>query len=418
MSDLGQRAAQAVDGQALWQDLQALALVGARPDGGVDRPAFSRRGGQARLLVAGWAQQAGLQASVDPIGNLFLRLPGRDPQAAPVLCGSHLDSQPTGGRFDGAFGVLAGLEALRAIRQAGLTPHRPLEAVAWSNEEGARFQPGCMGSAVFTGQANLEDYLPLQDAAGERVERALAAMLRQLDEIPRRATGGPVAAYVEAHIEQGPVLEAAGLPIGVVTGIQGHWNFRVTVRGQAAHAGTAPLRARRDALKAAASMVLALEQHFADAQDIVRFTVGRFEVQPGAPNTVPERVLFSIDFRHPRQSELARLGSGVEAVCRAQARGCQVQIRTTSRRAPTAFDPEVIREIQALATRLGQPWQPIHSGASHDAELLAERCPSGMIFVPCADGISHNPAERAEPEHLAAGTRLLAAWLAERGQAR
>ncbi len=405
-------AAGRVDRDRLWQRLMEIARFGATGRGGVNRQAFSAEDAAARRQMADWAASLGLHCLTDRIGNLYLRRPGRDPEAAPVMTGSHLDSQPTGGKFDGAYGVIAGLEALQAIAQAGLETARPIELVAWSNEEGSRFQPGCMGSGVFAGEMALADLLPLVDAEGISVEAALAGLFEATPGLPARPAAAP-AAYIEAHIEQGPILEREGRTIGVVGGVQGMRWLTVEVTGEAAHAGTTPRAARRDALKAATRMVVALEAAFAEAdpEDILRFTVGRFEVEPNSPNTVPARVFFTIDFRHPEAAAIEDLCGRIEGICRAQAQGCPVTVTTISGLPPCVFDPAVVATVRGAAERLALSHRDIMSGAGHDAMNLARLCPTGMIFVPCEAGVSHNEAENATPDDLAAGTRVLAASL-------
>ena len=410
-------AAAAVDEARLWNRLMTMAEIGATPRGGVNRPALSPDDARARRLLADWAAELGFSVAIDEVANLYVRRPGSDPAAAPVMTGSHLDSQPTGGKFDGPYGVLAGFEVLEAVARAGIETRRPLEVVAWTNEEGSRYQPSCMGSRLFSGAQPLAEMLPARDRDGVTVEQALAETLAALPDIPRIAAGGPAATYVEPHIEQGPILEQAGTTVGIVTGIQGARYFGVEVTGEEAHAGTTPLRRRKDALKAAVAMVTALEALFHDETDTVRFTVGRFEIQPGSPNTVPGQVYFSVDVRHPEEATIARLTDQVEDVCRANARGCAVRVFETSRRAPSVFDPGVIDALRDQAAALGLSHMDIASGAGHDANYLTRVCPTGMIFVPCKGGVSHNETESATPADLAAGTRLLAAFMAEQANA-
>jgi N-carbamoyl-L-amino-acid hydrolase len=390
-----------------------LATAGATPAGGVNRQAFSAADVQARQMLVEWGRELGLQPYGDEIGNLYLRCEGREQGAEPVLAGSHLDSQPKGGKFDGAYGVVAALMAVDAIRCAGVTTRRPLEVVAWSNEEGSRFQPGTMGSGVFTGVLQLNELLAITDSAGVTLESALQATLRDSPAGELRSTGFPIAAYVEAHIEQGPVLERAGLPVGVVSGTQGLRWFHVEVAGEAAHAGTTPMRVRRDALKAAAALVTELDGLLADEQDTVRYTVGRFEVEPNAPSTVPDRVLFTIDLRHRDSAVLERLTGHIERLCGGPYRHCEVTLTRTEDVLPTPFDKQVIDIIARACESLGLANQVLLSGAGHDAMLLARVCPTGMIFVPCKDGVSHNETEAAAPEDLAAGARVLTQTLLE-----
>ncbi|MDP6706290.1 MAG: M20 family metallo-hydrolase [Alphaproteobacteria bacterium] len=405
--------ADAIDEARLWQRLMRMAEIGATANGGVDRPALSACDNESRRLMLAWAAELGLEASIDEMANLYLRRPGTDPSAAPVLTGSHLDSQPTGGKFDGAYGVIAAFEALEAIERAGLETRRAIEVVSWTNEEGSRFQPGCLGSAVFAGKLRLEDLDDIRDAAGTSATTALAETLAGLGDLDRRAGGFPVAAYLEVHIEQGPRLEAAGDTIGVVTGIQGSRRFGVEVRGVEAHAGTEPMASRKDALKTACRIVGALEEVTADPADRVRFTVGRFEVFPGSPNTVPGRVFFTLDLRHPEQAVIDRLTTEIETAVAANTGVCEASLVVRASAAPVHFDAGLQAMIGQQADALGLGQMALPSFAGHDAGPLSAVCPAGLIFVPCAGGVSHNEAESATPEDLAAGTRVLANCLVE-----
>jgi N-carbamoyl-L-amino-acid hydrolase len=308
-------AAGAIDRERLWRRHMAMAEIGGIAGGGVDRPALSQEDIRARALLLEWAGARGYEPAVDPIANLFVRRPGRDRSAAPVVVGSHMDSQPTGGRFDGIFGVLAALEALEALDDAGIASRHPIDLVAWTNEEGGRFAPGAMGSAVFAGAIDMQTCLALTDATGIAFADALQATLAATPDLARRPFGFPIAAYLEPHIEQGPQLEATGNQIGVVTGIQGARWYVVEVSGEPGHAGTAPLRGRKDALQAAVRMIAGLGQLMHDPDDKLRFTVGRLQVEPNSPIVVPARVTFSIDFRHPEARVLAERGELIEAVC-------------------------------------------------------------------------------------------------------
>lgn len=385
----------------------ALARFGARPDGGVDRQALSPAEIEARAEIVAWGRALGLEPYTDAAANLFLRLPGREPDLPPVLAGSHIDSQPTGGRFDGTYGVLAALEAVEAIRAAGIAPRRPIEVVAWTNEEGCRFSPGMTGSELFTGVKTLAEVADLRDAGGVTLGDALAAVLAADRDVPRRALGRPVAAYLEPHIEQGPVLEREGVPVGIVTGIQGTRRYRVRVLGEAAHAGTAERHERRDALMAAVRMVAAIDRAAADPAD-VKLTVGLFQVTPNAPSVVPSEVLFSIDLRHPEDAVVDRLDAGIRRIVESERGPCGVELRQIQHDRSVVFSGEIAGEIAFAAGELAIPARELASAAGHDARHLASVCPTGMIFVPCRGGISHNPAEWAEPADLAAGARVLA----------
>lgn len=404
-------AADHVDGGRQWRRLMEIARFGGFDEGGVNRAAFSAEDIAARACLLEWAGALKLEAGVDAIGNLTLRLPGTDADALPVMTGSHMDSQPQGGRFDGIYGVIAGLEALQAIRESGIAPRRPVEVVAWSNEEGGRFSPGAMGSAVFTGAMRLEDCLPVTDVEGTSLGTALAETIAATPTLPHLDLARPVHAYLEAHIEQGPLLEAEGLPVGVVDGVQGSRWFEVTIDGEAAHAGTTPLSRRKDALRSALAAISALYDLIAEAGDTIRFTVGRMEVRPNSPNTVPQQVLFSIDLRHPDAALLTRLGDRVAACIAGASPPCSATVRETFNRLPCRFDAGLVGLLDGLADELGLAHTQLPSGAFHDAVFLAEHCPTAMIFVPCAGGVSHNPAELASETDLAAGTRLLTAGL-------
>ena len=409
--EAAKRGAAAIDQARLWRRHMAMAEIGKIPGGGVSRQALSGDDIRARALLLEWAGARGYRPAVDDIANLFIRRPGRDPDAAPVVAGSHMDSQPAGGRFDGIFGVLAGLEALEALDDAGIATERPIDVVAWTNEEGGRFAPGAMGSAVFAGHMRLEDCLGLTDAAGIRLADALAETLAATPEMPRRPFAFPIAAYLEPHIEQGPQLEATGNQIGVVTGIQGARWYVVEVAGEPGHAGTAPLRGRKDAVRAAVAIIAALQELMHDATDVLRFTVGRIEVFPNSPNTVPAKVTFSIDFRHPDAVVLEDRAGRIEQVCRRFAGACAVRVTETFNRPPCVFPAPIVDAVETASRDLGIPYLRLPSGAFHDANFIADVAPSGMIFVPCEKGISHSPAENAKPADLAAGARVLAAAL-------
>ncbi len=406
--------AAAVDADRLWARHMAMARHGARADGGVDRQALSSEDAAARCELTAWGRAIGLEASTDAIGNLFLRLVGADPSLPPVMTGSHLDSQPTGGKFDGVYGVLAGLEALEAMVATGFRPRRSIDLVVWTNEEGSRFAPGMMGSEAFAGLRRLGEILAVTDAEGITVAAALESCLAASPAMPRRPLGGPVAAYLEAHIEQGPVLEAEGRIIGVVSGIQGKRTFRVQVQGEEAHAGTTPRRKRRDALVAAVAMIGALEQATADGEDVIKFTIGRLDVTPNAPSVVPSRVTFSIDLRHPDSATLQRLGDRIADICAAHAGPCTVAVRELTTAMSLEFPRPIRRMLSDISHGLGYEPLDLVSAAGHDSRQMHHICPSGMIFVPCRKGISHHIDEWAEAAHLAAGARVLVealAWL-------
>jgi N-carbamoyl-L-amino-acid hydrolase len=399
---------QGIDGGRLWQRLMELAKFGATSKGGVCRLALSDEEVQARAALVAWARSFGLKPSVDAAANLFLALEGREPQLPPLLIGSHIDSQPTGGKFDGAYGVLAALEAAHAISEHTNRPRRTIEVVAWMNEEGSRFAPGMMGSAVFTGKRKLADILAIKDRAGSTVGSALRVVLDAEREIPRRPTGFPIAGFLEAHIEQGTTLQEQGCTAGVVTGIQGKRTFRVDIIGEESHAGTTPRRTRRDALTSAVAVVDALQKAMWDEADTVRFTIGMFEVTPNAPSVVPGKVCFSIDLRHDDTHLIEGLGDMIPSVCEAARGRCKAVVRELLYDAPLQFPEEMRSRIARAAERLRISHMRLQSPAGHDARYLHYFCPTGMIFIPCKDGISHNEAESVTPADATAGARILA----------
>lgn len=405
-------AAGSVSEERLWKLLMDVAAYGATGRGGVNRQALSKEDTAAKQHVIRWADERGFQTFQDDIGNLFVRRDGSDPDLAPVMTGSHLDSQPTGGKFDGAYGVLAGLEALDALNDAGLQTRRPVEVVAWTNEEGSRFSPGAIGSAFFAGHSTLESVLDNVDAEGIVLRDALAETLAATG-APFRAQGSVTPhAYIESHIEQGPVLEGRELQIGVVGSIQGICHLDVIITGEEAHAGTTPRRSRKDAMVAAIAIIAALQDLTSDEDDTIRFTVGRCEVSPGSPNTVPGRVHFMIDLRHPDVAVIQSLQDQIRKIAAEKAAPCTVEVLDNLYVPPTLFEPKVVDTIRESARDLGFEFLDMPSGAGHDAMHLNPLCPAGMIFVPCLNGVSHNEAESATPEDLAAGAQVLAEALA------
>jgi len=397
----------------LWQRHVEMAAIGAIPGNGVNRAAFSAEDIRARQLLVSWAEARRFGISMDAIGNIFVRRPGLDPDVPPVMSGSHMDTQPRGGRFDGIYGVLAAFEALEAIDEAGVKTRRSIELVAWSNEEGGRFAPCTMGSAVHTGARALEDIVGVTDNEGVVLKDALAITLAAIPQAKGREFNAPAAAYVEAHIEQGPLLEMQGKTVGVVTGIQGLRWFNIEVFGKTDHAGTTPLKLRKDAVRAAVDIIMALRELTSDPDDVLRFTVGRMLVTPNSPNSVASHVLFSVDIRHPDQATIQRLGEAVEPLARKAAGVCDVKVMPTLHDDPCVFDAQVVSAIERAAQTLGVSNLRLASGASHDANYMSRVCPAGMIFVPCENGVSHNEAENAKPEDLAAGARVLTATLLE-----
>lgn len=389
--------------------------IGATAAGGLSRLALSEQDAEMRDQFCAWGREQGYDVSVDAIGNIALRRAGRDPGRAPVVAGSHLDTQPSGGRYDGIFGVLAGLEVLMRCDDLGLETEAPLEVICWTNEEGARFAPAMMGSAVFTQRLALAEALETRDRAGTRVGDAL----RAIGYAGERRPGYPVDAYLEAHIEQGPVLERARDAIGAVTGAQGQCSYDVTVVGRASHSGTTPMAVRHDAVVATASMVLAV-RHAArrHGPDMVA-TVGAIEAFPGTRNTVPGRTIFTIDVRDPRQEALDSMDRALRSQLPelAAAERCQVELKRILAKEPEVFDSDLVKLIEDSSAALDLPARRLVSGAGHDACHLSHVAPTAMLFIPCRDGLSHNEAEHAEFEDIAAGADVLAtAMIARAGR--
>ena len=395
-----------VDGRRLWHSLMELATIGATPKGGVCRLALTDLDRQGRDLVTRWAREAGMTVTADRIGNVFMRRPGRHDHLPPVMTGSHIDTQPTGGKFDGNYGVLAGLEVVRTLNDHGIQTEAPVEVAFWTNEEGSRFVPVMMGSGVFAGAFTLDHAYAATDTEG----RSVRDELERIGYIgPEEPGAHPVGAYLETHIEQGPVLEDEGKTIGVVTGVLGIRWYDCTVTGMEAHAGPTPMALRRDALQVAAAL---MQEVVACAQRHPphgRGTVGMVQVHPNSRNVIPGRVKFSIDLRNASDALCDAMDADIRAVAArlSAASGLAIHIEPVSAYPAQVFHPRCVNAVAGAATRLGHsPW-PVVSGAGHDAIYLARLAPAGMIFIPCKDGISHNEIEDASPEHVTAGCNVL-----------
>lgn len=401
-----------IDGDRLWGRLVELGEVGAikGPNGeeGCARLALTDADKAGRDLVVGWMRDLGLEVAVDAIGNVVATRPGTDPKAAPVMCGSHIDTVATGGRFDGNLGVLAGLEVIETLAQHGIRTTHPLSVAFFTDEEGSRFPPDMLGSLVFAGGMPLEEALDV---------RAADDGARLGDELARIGYAGPVPcptarpphAYVELHIEQGPILEDEGVTIGVVEGVQGISWTELTITGRSAHAGTTPMRMRRDAGYVAAAIAVFARQLALELGGAQVATVGRFEVQPDLVNVVPNTAVLTVDLRNTDDAVLReaerRLAAEVERL--AAAEGVTVARRSLARFEPVEFDPPTVDLVEATARRLGLSTRRMPSGAGHDAQMLARICPAAMIFVPSVNGLSHNIAEHTHPADVTAGANVL-----------
>jgi N-carbamoyl-L-amino-acid hydrolase len=395
-----------IDGDRLWESLMALAEIGATEKGGVCRLALTDLDRQARDLFCRWSEAAGCSVSVDRMGNIFARRPGKDNSLPPVMTGSHIDTQPTGGKFDGNYGVLAGLEVIRTLNDFKYETTRPIEVVVWTNEEGSRFAPAMVASGVFAGVFDLDYGLGRKDVEG----KTMGEELKRIGYAGEASCGGrPVAAFFEAHIEQGPILEAENKTIGVVEGVQGIRWYEVRLSGQEAHAGPTPMPRRKDALLGASRMVAAVNRIGLSHPPHACATVGMLQVSPNSRNVIPGKVFFTIDLRHPDAETLAEMGREIESECRKAAAELKLEIdfKEIWYSPPVQFAGECVGAVRKAAEELGFSSRGIISGAGHDSVYLSRVAPTGMIFVPCKDGISHNEIEDAKREDLAAGCDVL-----------
>ncbi|WP_198116494.1 Zn-dependent hydrolase [Massilia rhizosphaerae] len=402
-----------INGTRLWNALMELAQIGATDKGGVKRLALTDLDRQGRDLVVQWAKAEGLAVTVDAIGNVFMRREGANPSLPPVVTGSHIDTQPTGGKFDGNYGVLAGLEVVRTLNERGIRTQAPIEVAFWTNEEGSRFVPVMMGSGVFCGAFTLETAYAARDVDGKSVGEELERIGYRGDQAPGMH---PIGAYFEAHIEQGPVLEDANKVIGVVPAVMGLSWYDCTVTGMEAHAGPTPMHLRRDALQVATTIMqetVAIANRY---PPYGRGTVGMVQVFPNSRNVIPGRVKFSIDLRNVSDELLNTMHGEIEAFVERTRRetGLGIELERVSYYPPCPFHPDCVDAVRAATARLGYSTMDVVSGAGHDAIYVARRAPAGMIFVPCKDGISHNEIEDAQPAHLEAGCNVLLHAMLER----
>jgi N-carbamoyl-L-amino-acid hydrolase len=395
-----------IDGERLWRDLIETAAIGATPKGGICRLTLTDLDRQARDWFKIRAEALGCTVVVDSMGAMFARRPGQRSDIPPIAMGSHLDTQPTGGKFDGVLGVLSALETLRTLIDAGYETFAPIEVVNWTNEEGARFAPAMVSSGVFAGAFDEQWASSRTDRAGVTFSSALEAIGYKGRQ---RCGEHPLSAFFELHIEQGPILEAENTAIGIVKGIQGIRWFEATIQGQDAHTGATPMHLRKNALLGASRLVDRIEAIARGHSPLAVGTVGLMEVKPNSPNVVPGEVFFTVDLRHPEVSILDALEQewrdAATEICASL--GLQFEIKKILDQQPVQFDPECIRCVRDAATSSGLAAREIVSGAGHDAGYVSRIAPSAMIFVPCRGGISHNEAEYASPEQCAAGAQVL-----------
>lgn len=394
-----------INAERLWDSLMEMATIGATDKGGVCRLTMTDLDQQGRELLLRWTDELGCAHQCDAVGNLFIRRPGRNRERPPVMTGSHLDSQPTGGRFDGVYGVLAGLEVLRTLNDHNVETEAPLELVVWNNEEGSRFSPPMMGSGVYTGIFELDWAYQIEDEAGTKVKQELD----RLGWIGSRPFGQAVDCYFEAHIEQGPVLENEGKTIGVVSGGQGQRWFELNVYGQEAHAGPTPMPLRKDALLCASEMIQMINRLGLDNGPDACATCGLIKVLPGSRNVIPGHVWVTVDTRHPDDDVLIRMESLLrESLGKiADKHRCTFDLQNFWISPATPFDQDCIALVREGAEKSGYPYREMISGAGHDAVYMARKYPVAMIFVPCEGGISHNEIENATSEDIAAGCQVL-----------
>ena len=396
-----------INQERLWTSHMAMAEIGALSKGGSCRLALSSDDKRGRDLFVSWCREAGLDIRIDKIGNIYARRSGRNNSLPPAATGSHLDTQPHGGKFDGIYGVLAGLEVIRTLDDYDIETEAPVEVIVWTNEEGARFSPPLTGSQVFSGRLPIEQAHSVTTIDGTTVLEDLHAIGYFGDDIS--SNDHKLACFIECHIEQGPILEQKNLQIGVVTKVQGVRGFSVKVKGVDNHAGTTPLNLRQDALVGAAKIVVRLNEIGLSGDEFTRVTVGRFEILPNSMSSIPGEAFFYIDLRHPDLDVLDNLERKIrdEIQMISSGLGLEVDVDRFLAIAPTDFDPETIETVHGEVKKLGFSHQKMLSGAGHDAMNIASVAPTAMIFVPCEGGISHNEAEASSPEDLAAGANVL-----------
>ena len=404
-----------IDGKRLWGSLMELAAIGATEKGGVCRLALTDLDRQGRDLVTGWAKAAGMSVTIDKIGNGFMRRPGRNPSLPPIMTGSHIDTQPTGGKFDGNYGVLAGIEVVRTLNDLGIETEAPIEVAFWTNEEGSRFVPVMMGSGVFAKAFTLEKAYAATDTLGKSVKDELTRIGYVGPEEPG---AHPIGAYFETHIEQGPVLEDHDITIGVVTGVLGIRWYDCTVTGMEAHAGPTPMALRKDALQVATKIMQEVVAIALRHPPHGRGTVGMVHVHPNSRNVIPGRVKFSIDLRNATDALVDAMDRDIRAFIEKTSKesGLPIQIEEVSHYPAQPFHDDCVAAVARSAEKLGYSNMRTVSGAGHDAVYMAKLAPAGMIFIPCKDGISHNEIEDAKPEHITAGCNVLLHAMLERAK--
>jgi N-carbamoyl-L-amino-acid hydrolase len=395
-----------INAERLWDTIMETAQIGGTAKGGIRRLTLTDLDRQVRDWFVRQCEAAGCTVTIDELGNIFARRPGRDNSLPPIAMGSHLDTQPTGGKFDGVIGVLSGLEVLRTLNDAGYETNAPIEVIDWTNEEGSRFAPAMLSSGVFAGVFDKEYAYSREDREGMKFGEELERIgYKGPEPVGRRKLG----AHFELHIEQGPILEDESRQIGVVTGVQGMRWYEVTVTGNESHAGSTPMHLRRDAMLGAARLADAVVRIALDNKPDAVGTVGLMEVRPNSRNVIPGQVFFTVDFRHPDETVLERMEQALQAEIDKVGAGLKLEIALERvwNSPAVRFDPACVAAVRAAAEELGFSHRDIISGAGHDSAYIARVAPTAMIFVPCEKGLSHNELEKSEPEQVAAGANVL-----------
>jgi len=395
-----------VNAERLWNNIMATAKIGGTARGGICRLTLTDSDRQVRDWFVKTCESIGGTVTIDEMGNIFVRRPGKDNSLPPIAIGSHLDTQPSGGKFDGILGVLSGLEVLCTLNDAGYTTNAPLEVINWTNEEGSRFNPPMLASGVFAGVFDRDFAYAREDRDG----RKFGEELERIGYHGKTKCGDQkLGAYFELHIEQGPVLEAENKTIGVVTGVQGQRWYDVTVTGRESHAGSTPMNMRQDAMVACARMVEAINKIALNHAPLAVSTVGLVEVKPNSRNVIPGSVFFSVDLRHPNDAVLDEMDKELKVMVNKVATdtGLKAKLENIWNSPSMKFDEVCVSVVRAAAEDLSYRHRDMVSGAGHDAVYIARVAPTAMIFIPCENGISHNEIEKTEPEHVAAGANVL-----------
>ena len=408
MNAINQTQNHKVNGERLWQSLMDMAKIGETEKGGVCRLALTDLDKQGRDLFIDWCKAEGCSIRIDKMGNIFARREGRNPDLPPIVTGSHLDSQPTGGRFDGVYGVLAGLEVIRSLNDADYVTEAPVEVSVWTNEEGSRFPPAMVSSGVFAKVFDLDYGLSRADVDGKTMGEELERIGYAGPDEPN-IDGHAVGAYFEAHIEQGPILEDEDKTIGVVTDAQGQRWYEITLTGVEAHAGPTPMHLRKDALLGASRIVDAGNRIGMANQPYACATVGMMQVHPNSRNVIPGKVFLTVDFRHPDDDILAKMDKELREAAKeiTEDIGLGMDFEQIWYYAPIKFEESCVQAVRDGVELNGYSHRDMVSGAGHDACYLSKVTPTGMIFIPCIDGISHNEVEDAKPEWVTAGAQVL-----------